>query len=167
MSDCYCSEGDIKRKIRNLKKMELKLRFHQYDGNTSYKGSTSYKGWELQRAVPKALVWDEFFCLQDNCRRAKFTMKELAGMDRDSLKNVISQYYYAVYYKIFQETGLFDSSLYNPDVLEKMGLSYDADARSIKKRFRELAKEYHPDAGGSSEKFMELLEQMDSLHLNN
>ncbi|MGN6710755.1 DnaJ domain-containing protein [Anaerocolumna jejuensis DSM 15929] len=159
MSDCYCSEGDIKRKIRNLKKMELKLRFHQYDS------STDHKGRAVQKSLPKALVWDEFFCLQDNCRKARFNMKDLLAMDREDIKKVISQYYYAVYYKIFQETGILDNSLYNPDILMKMGLSFDADARTIKKRFRELAKEYHPDAGGNSEKFMELLEQMDSLHL--
>ncbi|SHO54013.1 DnaJ domain-containing protein [Anaerocolumna xylanovorans] len=159
MSDCYCSEGDIKRKIRNLKKMELKLRFHQYEGNRDY------KGWEIHKSLPKALVWDEFFGLQDKCRKARYNMKDLLAMDRENLKQVIGQYYYAVYYKIFQETGILDGSLYNPDVLAKMGLSFDADARTIKKRFRELAKEYHPDAGGSSDKFVELLEQMDSLHL--
>lgn len=159
MSDCYCSEGDIKRKIRNLKKMELKLRFHQYEG------STAYKGWEMHKSLQKALVWDEFFGLQDKSRKVKYNIRDLLAMDREGLKQVISQYYYAVYYKIFQETGILDGSLYNPEVLEKMGLSFDADARTIKKRFRELAKEYHPDAGGSSEKFVELLEQMDSLHL--
>lgn len=159
MPDCYCSEGDIKRKIRNLKKMELKLRFHQYEG------STAYKGWELHKSIPKVLVWDEFFCLQDNGRKAKYHIKDLMAMDREALKKVISQYYYAVYYKVFQETGILDGSLYNPEVLMKMGLSFDADTKAIKKRFRELAKEYHPDAGGSGERFMELLEQMDSLHL--
>lgn len=158
MSDGYCSEGDIKRKIRNLKKMEMKLRFHQYDTGKEYMNAGKCS------CSVKPLVWDEFFCLQDNCRRARYNIKELITMDRDDFKRVVGQFYYAVYYKIFQETGILDNSLYNPDILTKMGLSFDADAMTIKKRFRELAKEYHPDAGGNSEKFMELLEQMDSLH---
>lgn len=159
MPECYNNEGDIKRKIRNLKKMEMKLRFHQYD--TGMEG----KSREMCKFPGKAMVWDEFFCLQDNnCRRARYSIKDLLAMDREGIKKVVGQYYYAVYYKIFQETGILDNSLYNPDILMKMGLPFDADAGAVKKRFRELAKEYHPDAGGNSEKFMELLEQMDSLH---
>ncbi|MDF2871152.1 MAG: hypothetical protein K0R05_2727 [Anaerocolumna sp.] len=159
MQDCYYNEGDIKRKIRNLKKMEMRLRFHQIESGGVY------KGWETCKSIPKKLVWDEFFCLQDNCKNVRYNMKDLMSLDRNELKKIIGQFYYAVFYRKFQETGMMDSSLYNPDILMKMGLPIDSDAVAIKKRFRELAKEYHPDAGGSSEQFVELLEQINSLHL--
>lgn len=140
--------------------MEMKLKFQQFESGGVY------KGWETCKSLPQKLVWDEFFCLQDNCKDVRYNMKELITLDRDGLKSVIGQFYYAVFYRIFQETGMLDSSLYNPDILMKMGLPMDADAGSIKKRFRELAKEYHPDAGGSGEKFVELLDHMSSLHLD-
>ncbi|HEY8420442.1 MAG TPA: J domain-containing protein [Thermoclostridium sp.] len=43
-------------------------------------------------------------------------------------------------------------------MLKQFGLPYDADMDAIKKRFRELAKKYHPDTGGDSTKFIELME---------
>jgi hypothetical protein len=139
--------------------MEMRLRFHQIESGGVY------KGWETCKSIPKKLVWDEFFCLQDNCKNVRYNMKDLMSLDRNELKKIIGQFYYAVFYRKFQETGMMDSSLYNPDILMKMGLPIDSDAVAIKKRFRELAKEYHPDAGGSSEQFVELLEQINSLHL--
>jgi DnaJ-class molecular chaperone len=42
--------------------------------------------------------------------------------------------------------------------LAQLGLPYDADKNTIKKRFRELAKKYHPDTGGDSMKFIQLME---------
>ena len=44
-------------------------------------------------------------------------------------------------------------------MLAQMGLRYDADNNAVKKKFRELAKKYHPDMGGESTKFIEMMEQ--------
>jgi len=38
-----------------------------------------------------------------------------------------------------------------------LGLSADCSIDDIKRRFRELAKKYHPDCGGDSERFIELI----------
>lgn len=38
-----------------------------------------------------------------------------------------------------------------------MGLPPDATTGTIKSKFRELAKKYHPDLGGDSGKFIELM----------
>lgn len=45
----------------------------------------------------------------------------------------------------------------------QMGLPFDADVTAIKKKFRELAKKYHPDTGGDSTKFIELMENYKKL----
>ena len=44
-----------------------------------------------------------------------------------------------------------------------MGLAPDASATDIKRRFRELAKKYHPDSGGDQSKFIELMENYHKL----
>lgn len=55
MSDCYISYGDIKRKIRNLKKVELKIRFHVMD----FSDSNNKNIWTKMNNAN--LIWDDFF----------------------------------------------------------------------------------------------------------
>lgn len=40
-----------------------------------------------------------------------------------------------------------------PDSYKLFGLAYDADELTVRKRYRQLAKNYHPDAGGDEEEF--------------
>ncbi|MCQ4925076.1 J domain-containing protein [Tissierella carlieri] len=42
--------------------------------------------------------------------------------------------------------------------MDYFGLTPGASIDDIKKKFRELAKKYHPDHGGSSEKMIEVLD---------
>jgi curved DNA-binding protein CbpA len=63
-----------------------------------------------------------------------------------------------VYFRKYEENGLYFQELYDPSLLSVFGLSPSASPEDIKRRFRELAKKYHPDLGGSSEKMIELLE---------
>ena len=42
------------------------------------------------------------------------------------------------------------------DALELLGLDYDASTDDIKKRFRKLAFEHHPDRGGDIHTFMKI-----------
>ena len=51
-----------------------------------------------------------------------------------------------------------DSHLYNPELLNWTGLPPNAGSAEIKKKFRELAKKNHPDAGGDESRFIELME---------
>lgn len=49
------------------------------------------------------------------------------------------------------------------EALAEFGLEEPVDYRSVKSRYRELAKEYHPDRGGDSERFKELNRAMMTL----
>jgi curved DNA-binding protein CbpA len=46
---------------------------------------------------------------------------------------------------------------------DALGLRSDADENDIKKKFRELAKKYHPDAGGDAAMFIELMDDYKKL----
>ena len=126
---------ETKRKLRKLKGLEQKIR----------------RG----RAAGAALVWDGFFTV-------KYPIKIVAAMDRATYKKVIEEYFYHVYYRFCAEnkTG---AAFNDPEALARLGLPYDAGAEEIRRRFRELAKLYHPDAGGDAGDFIELKESYDKL----
>lgn len=50
-----------------------------------------------------------------------------------------------------------------PDYYKILGVSRDADADTIKKAFRKLARKHHPDAGGDEAKFKEINEAYEVL----
>ena len=78
-------------------------------------------------------------------------------MTREQLKAVIDEYWAYVYGELFQESVIQGRLLYNREALIQLGLPFDADEAAVKKRFRELAKQYHPDVGGDAAKFIELM----------
>ncbi len=134
--------AEVKRRLRRLKRIEIRLRF----------GSHDYK------VMDEALVWSRFFSLGHHLG-VKYPLKDLLLLDPASFKRVSDEYMAFVYSQIFEEmdfrTGV---GYYDPHLLEVLGLGHDADSDAIKRRFRELAKEHHPDTGGSPEKFIELME---------
>lgn len=143
MSDPYLYD-EIKRKIRKLKKLELKIRF----GDESLSGSPR----------PSVAVWDELFDLHaGNGKKAKYTLEMLASMSKEEYADVLTEFFFRVYDQFYKENGIQGVGLHDPEKLAQLGLPYDADMNAIKSRFRELAKEYHPDHGGDSEKFIELM----------
>lgn len=161
MSECYIGYGEMKRKIRNLKKVELKIRFHIEDFSESNSRLNI-----LSKQCNIRLVWDDFFDLHENTsRKVRYPLKKLISLSKDDLKDIISEFYYGVYYQFYKDNGMLDMSFYNPDILAQLGLPFDADTAAVKKRFRELAKLYHPDTGGDGAKFIELIERFESLHI--
>ena len=50
-----------------------------------------------------------------------------------------------------------------PDYYKTLGVPRDADADTIKKAFRKLARKHHPDAGGDEAKFKEINEAYEVL----
>lgn len=152
MSDKLYSCDELKTKIRSLKKLEIKIRFpnlHIIDPS---------------RTVIRNLVWDEFFDLGKEYKgKAKYSLNSLSEMNKEDIREVINEYFFHIYYRFYKENGIVNILLYDPDILARLGLPVNADSKAIKKRFRELAKKYHPDTGGESEKFIELMENYKKL----
>lgn len=134
---------EAKRKLRKLKKLEIKIRFSGIN-------------------IPdKKLVWDSFFDLNAAPEgKAKYYIYRIAAMDHEEYLNVINEYFAFVYFEHYKENGLtFRQGIFEPEALEFLGLPLDADESDIKKRFRELAKKYHPDTGGNAAEFIEMMEK--------
>lgn len=155
MPDSFFTREEIKRKIRKLKKVEVKIRF----GNSGF----SENGFS-EKIKNVKLVWDEFFDLNGVYKgHSKYSLASLVAMEKNTLKDIISEFFFNVYYRYYKENGIVNTGLYNPNLLAQLGLPYDADRNIIKKRFRELAKKYHPDTGGDSTKFIDLMENYKKL----
>jgi hypothetical protein len=141
------SADQLKRKLRQLKKLELKIRFKDRPISGSQK-----------------LVWDVFFSTRaENDSSVKYPFPQLLQMSREAFKVIIEEYFYRLYFQNFQENGLRVADVYDPQLLSLLGLPPYAGLPEIKQRFRELAKRYHPDHGGDSEKFIALMETYDRL----
>lgn len=166
---------DIKRKLRSLKKLEIKIRFggafhavnFDVPSGKHRPESSGKNGFYPSRKPDKVLlVWDDLFCLDGgSSRKAKYSLEEIASMDKEEYKNAVDEFFFRVYYKYYTENGITGSNLYNPDILSWMGLPPDAGSEEIKKKFRELAKKYHPDTGGDESKFIELMDKYQKLPL--
>jgi len=130
----------LKRKLRDLKKVEKRIRF----------GSDSTEGQEL--------VWNRFFSTDDANAPVKYPLNTLISMDRLSVKQVIEEYFYHLFYQKYKDSGITPDDIYDPMLLAMLGLPPNTSFESVKSKFRELAKKYHPDHGGDPEKMIELLE---------
>ena len=138
----------LKKKLRDLKKQEIRIRFPN----------------GLPDPPPR-LIWDDFFIpisnfSGDNEERSTGKLQKLTSQER---KRVFDEFFVRVYVTFFEENGLFQNEFYKPDLLDLFDLPADADLSAIKRRFRELAKEFHPDRGGDPAKMRELLEVYHSL----
>jgi hypothetical protein len=132
----------LKRKLRELKRLELTIRFGR-------------------QAAPQqpTLLWNVFFSTKATDPAAvKYPLPSLLEMDHQELKAVFDEYFFRVYYQTYQDHGLTQADVYDPQLLALLGLPAYAGSVEIKQRFRALAKEYHPDQGGDSEQFIELVE---------
>jgi len=131
--------ADLKRKLRQLKKLEARIRFQNNRPLQNY-------------------IWNEYFSTKDeNDGSVKYSMRRLSAMDHEKLKEVFDEYFYHVYFQFYKENGFVLTDVYDTGLLSNLGLPPDASIDAIKKRFRELAKKYHPDLGGETSKFIELL----------
>ena len=130
------NQDTLKRKLRALKKFETKTRF----GETSLQSGAQF-------------VWDRFFGRNE----PKYTAQDLLGLSREELKSIYDAFFAEVYFRYYSENGITFSGNFDAALLEEMDLPYDAQQDDIKRRFRTLAKTYHPDSGGTSEEFIRLM----------
>ena len=152
--------ADLKRKIRKLKQFE----------NTVRKKNNMTDG--------VSLVWDKFFNLREEGNvggidsvgskssvnnksssdsTAMYSLSQIKEMNKGEYKAVVDEFFARVYYEVYIHNGLIDAPIYDPGLLDRIGLSPVADEEAVKKRFRELAMKYHPDKGGDPTKFIELM----------
>ena len=133
---------DLKRKIRKLKNFEKTVRL-QYGINED---------------IP--LVWDKFFDLRNTGDKSvsMYSLKHLLSMSKDEYKIMTDEFFAFVYYEIYLYKGIIDAPVYDPGLLKRLDLPPIAKEDDVKKKFRELAKKYHPDKGGNPEKFIELMD---------
>ncbi|RKN85773.1 J domain-containing protein [Paenibacillus ginsengarvi] len=150
MADNPIRLDEIKRKVRKLKKLEVRIRFNGIN------------------QPEKNLIWDNFFKLSDTSNsKAKYSLQLLASMSHEEYMNVVNEYVSLIYFELYKESGMIsESGIYDPVILSRLDLPFHADETSIKKRFRELAKKYHPDAGGDAAMFMELMDHYRKLLRN-
>jgi DnaJ-domain-containing protein 1 len=133
-----CRQDEIKRSVRNLKKLELKIRFNQE---------------QIPDGLRTRIVWNEFFNLKEQ-GKGKYSLDFLASLSKEEFKEVINEFFFKVYEQYYAENALNYINVKNADKLALLGLPYDADNDMVKARFRELAKKYHPDHGGDREQFI-------------
>lgn len=153
MSKAFLDERDLKQRIRKLKHYELKIR-------SEYSGCTCNIS-DYTRKTSLCLVWDEFFDFSSNPnKKVKYPLAKLIQMEKEDYKNVLNEFFFRMYFRVYEDNGKPSTTpLYPSELLVYLGLPYDADGDSVKKRFRELAKQYHPDAGGDSTEFIRLMER--------
>ena len=129
---------NLKRRVRKLKHFEKTIRTQNSMRNDS------------------PLVWDKFFDLRNNSK-ALYTLPKLTGMSREEYKNVVDDFFARVFYEVYVFKGIINETVYDPALLAQLALPPVADEATVRKRFRELAKKYHPDAGGGHEEFIEIM----------
>jgi DnaJ domain len=141
------SRDQLKHKLKALRQAEIAIRFR-------------YRKVDFQPGdLRTRLIWYEFFALKpgDRCI-SRYSLDELAKLDHEQLKQIIADYFAFVYFQYYKENGLTLDAGYDPRLLAQMGLPPHAGPEDIKKRFRELAKKYHPDTGGNSRQFIQLMD---------
>ncbi|GAK54399.1 heat shock protein DnaJ domain protein [Candidatus Moduliflexus flocculans] len=138
---------DLKQKLRDLKRAEQRMRCRY-----------------LTMHPNAPLVWNAYFSTKSPAEAPtsiKYPFTHLCTLDRDARRRVFEEFMCAVFLQHAQEEGfavIMTGLVYQPELLSFMGLPPYATPEEIKKRFRELAHQFHPDKGGDSEKMIRLLE---------
>src|SRR5690348_8200141 len=131
----------LKRTLRQLKQLEMTFRF----------------GRESAPDHPP-LVWEVFFSTRTgDPKPVKYPLARLIAMEHDEFKAVIDEYFLRVYSVSAQDQDVTRADVYDAELLAQLGLPPHAGMAEIIQRFRTLAKQYHPDHGGESERFIELM----------
>lgn len=139
--------GELKHKLRQLKKLETHIRFENIQFNQCQK-----------------YIWNEYFSTKDdNDSSVKYNMKSLGKMNHEKLKEVFEEYFYQVYFQYYKENGMISEGMYDISLLSSFGLPANSSIDTIRSKFRELAKKYHPDLGGDSSQFIQLVENYKKL----
>jgi len=138
----------LKKKLKELKELEKRLR--SSDGVIF---------------PDNKLIWPKFFSFREG-DEVEYPFSLLSALERESRKKIFGEFLYSVYIAKFKEQGLLMEELKDPFVLQYFGLPLHASTEDIKRKFRELAKQYHPDKGGGHEEMIELLNMYENVTAN-
>jgi len=147
------NRDQLKRKLKQLRQTEIAIRFKNRPAPAGNDG----------------LVWGEFFSAKPAgagaSRPVRYTLEALEQMDREQLSEIFRDYVCFVYFQYYKEMGIpFESGRgYDPHLLALLGLPPLATGEDVRKRFRELARKYHPDTGGDQGQFIALMEVYNQL----
>ncbi len=138
---------EVKHKLRRLKRQEEIL--WEYAGHRSVEDVS--------------LIWELFFSLRESKagnskEKAKYPLAELLNMDESAFRSAMEEYAGFLYAAILPEKREEKDFCFNSEALLLLRLPANAESSEIKKRFRELAKQTHPDLGGDPDRFIELME---------
>ena len=98
------------------------------------------------------LVWSRYFAVTEG-ERARYPLLTLAALDRESRRRIIQEYLTDVFLSATGRVG----SPERQRLLSVLGLEPGASQDDIRRRFRQRAKELHPDLGGDNHALVELL----------
>ena len=139
---------ELKKRLRRLKHVECRMRYRY-----------------LSRHPQTPLIWDNYFSAKSSPgkgRAIKYPFNTLRDFDHDACRRVFQEFMTAVFLQHAQEEGYsitaFTVTIHDPEFLIFLGLPPYATPDEIKKRFRELAHQYHPDKGGDPELMIKLLD---------
>ncbi|WP_105615550.1 J domain-containing protein [Vallitalea okinawensis] len=132
----------MKKKLRDLKKLEIKIRFSSQNIQAN-----------------KVLVWNDFFSTKNVYdKEVRYNIAFLYECSHEEMKAIVDEYFAYVYYTYYRESGIILDEVFEPRILNKLGLPPTATWEEVKEKFRALAKIHHPDQGGNAKKFMEVYE---------
>ncbi len=157
MSQIHDKPDEIKRKLRELKRFELKM----YSASSKQEFDSNFSPVKNNNID---LIWSKYFDLkEENQKHVKYTIQQLMIMNKEDFKAVMNEYICHLYYWYYVKKGFSNSYNMDEEFLAQLGLPVYADPDEIKRKFRELAKLYHPDNGGDSDKFIEIMEKYNNL----
>ncbi len=139
---------ELKKKLRKLKHLEAEL----MDDQESVDNQT--------------LLWYSFFSFQKKSN-VKYPLEFMLTIDNNEYKKIAKEYIAFIYTTFFEKVCFPTKSSFNRNLLVKLDLPFDAKEDDIKKKFRLLAKQYHPDTGDDPERFIELMNVYRKLLKNN
>jgi hypothetical protein len=140
----------LKRKLRDLKRLEIQIRFPH----------------EELPPPDESLVWHEFFTDRTGGATdlgVRYPLEAVVRFTREQRKRAFEEFLLTVYARTYSQQGLSVGAFHNPDFLRVLGLHPGATREDIKMRFRQLAKEHHPDHGGDNEEMLRLLDAVNRL----
>jgi hypothetical protein len=131
----------LKRTLRQLRQLELTLRFGQAPAPDH-----------------PPLVWDVFFSTKEaEFRSVRYPLSHLLQLEREEFKAILDEYFARIYAQSADGQSLNQPDVYDPQLLARLGLPPDAGSNEIRRKFRALAMQHHPDRGGDSTQFIALV----------